>query len=560
MPDFLSASVEYGGYISAVKLVVLVGLFFLSVPLITWVYHDARSVQTKELLWTGVVLTAAGIGVIVWLLIPLFVIGLMFYLIAVGAASFSYAAHRNSRVMEHDRVLTAEHIRGLFVNKQKKLEALKSLIFVTANNNEVPMPEPRTPDFFGFKTAHELFTDAIWRRASDLMFLPTQGDYKVIYQIDGAAIKRPSMAREQAEFFIRFMKNVADLEAKEKRKPQKGSFKIERGKESIQWELSTAGSTAGEQLRLKLVTQQQITRLDQLGLTAEQQEQINKLREVKDGVFLVSGPKKSGVTTTFYALLRNHDAFVNSIHTLEREPSAELANMTQEVFTLSDTGTTTFARKLRTTIRMGPDIVGVAGCEDSDTAKVICDAAKDAKLLYVTLEADSVLKTLSKWIDLVGKKSRALDSVRGISSQRLVRILCEECKQAYAPNQELLRKFGLPPDKAKVLHRAGKVQYDKHGKATTCENCQGTGFVGRTGIFELIMLDDALREAAKEAQSVPEIGSRFRGAKMLYLQEQALRKVVAGTTSINEMVRVFAKTQNQKQKTVSKPSKAGPNE
>jgi len=548
MPDFLLSGVDYSGYISVAKLAICIVMFFLSLPLVNWVFSDARAVETKEAIWTGLVFAAAAGGIFVWLLIPIFFVGMLFYIVGVAASALSYVAHRNARVMDYERVLTAEHIKSLFSSKEKRLSVLKGLTFITANNNEVPLPKPKTPDFFGYKAAHELFADAIWRRASEVVLLPTHQDYRLIYQIDGVAMKRPSIPRDQAEYFIRFIKNVADLVVKEKRKPQKGKFRIEREGQSYEWELTTAGSTAGEQLRLRCILNQQVARLNELGLTPSQQDQLIGLRELKQGVFIVSGPPKSGLTTTFYALLRNHDPFINSIHTLEREPSAELPNITQEVFTLSDSGTTTFANKLQALIRMGPDIVGVAECKDSETARVVCNAAKDGKLLYTILETDSVINALLLWIKLVQNKAEALRTLVGISNQRLLRKLCPECKQAYVPNKQLLKKFGIGPEKAKVLYRAGKVQYDKHGKPFTCEHCQGTGFVGRTGVFETIIFDDQLRNAINQARSAAEIASHLRGAKMLYLQEQALLKAIAGETSINEIIRVF-KVKDQQPKT-----------
>ena len=546
MPDLLLTALEYGGYISIIKFIIFAGLFLLWLLLVSWVYRDALAIETQEELWTGIVFGTGAAATIIWLVIPLFIVGALFYLISVGTVSIIYVAHRNARVMDYDRILTAEHIKGLFVSEEKRLAALKAFLFITANNNEVPVPEAKTPDFFGYKTAYEIFTDATWRRASDIVFSPTQQEYKVAYYIDGAVVKQPSIAGDQMEYFIRFIKHLADLDAGERRKPQKGKFKIQQGEENSEWEVVTAGSTAGEQIRLKQIMQQQITILTNIGLAPNQLEEMNKIREVKEGLFIISGPEKSGVTTTFYTLLRNHDAFTNSINTFERQLSAELPNITQNVFALSDTGTTTYDKKLQAMVRMGPDIVGVAGCQDTKSAQVACKAAKDAKIVYLTLKADSVIKTLGKWMELVGDKDLATIPLLGISNQRLLRKLCEECKQAYGPNRELLRKFSIPAKKAKVFYRAGKVQYDKRGRPVICENCQGTGFVGRTGVFEIITIDDRLREAIKQAESLSEIGSLFRGAKMLYLQEQALRKVITGTTSINEMVRVLSKSKKQK--------------
>jgi type II secretory ATPase GspE/PulE/Tfp pilus assembly ATPase PilB-like protein len=498
--------------------------------------------------WTAIVFAAGAAGVLAWLLIPIFIVGMLAYLIAVGATSLCYVMHRNAKVPDFNRVLTPEHIKGLFTSHKKKLEAFEEFIFITANNNEIPVPEPKTPDFFGFQAAFELLKDAIWRRASDVILSPTPQEYDVAYHIDGAALKQPSITRDQMEYFIRFIKSLADLDPDEKRKPQKGTFRVHQNKQNSDWEITTAGSTAGEQVNLKHITQHSITRLNELSLTPEQFQQLNSIRETGQGLFIVSGPKQSGVTSTFYSLLRNHDAFLNSISTLERHPSAELPNITQNTFTLSDTGTSTYANKLKSVVRMEPDIVGVADCEDTETAQIAATAARDGKLIYVTIEADNVIKALAKWMKLVGDRSLAVGALLGMSNQRLLRMLCDQCKQAYEPNKELLRKFNIPAEKANVLHRAGKVVYDKRGKPSTCENCQGTGFYNRMCVFEVIVMNDELRRAVMQAKALSEISTHFRRARMLYLQEQALRKILEGTTSVNEMVRVLSTPKKQKRK------------
>ena len=547
MADVLAASVAFGGYISIIKLLGFIILFFGWLALVGWVYHDGKAIEVTEVTWTGIVLGAGIVGVGVWLLVPIYIVGMLFYLIAIGGTALAYVKHRNSRVLDFDRVLTVDHIKNLAVSKEKKLEALKGFTFITANKNVIPLPEPRTPEFLGYKITYDLLSDAMWRRADSVAFSPTAQDYQVAYSVDGAALKQPSIAREQMTYLIHFLKSLADLDTKEKRKPQKGQFKVRIKKDDIPWEVVTAGSTAGEQVRLKHITQEGMARLTEIGLMPEQREQLDTFREIGQGIFIISGPPKSGVTTTLYALLRNHDAFMNSVSTLERQPSAQLPNITQNIFALSDTGTTTFAKKLQAVIRMGPDIIGIAECEDAETAQVACAAARDGKLVYVTLKADSVIQALGKWLKYVGDKGIVAGTLLGICNQRLIRILCDECKQAYAPDKELFRKFNITAEKTKVLHRAGKVQYDKHGKPSTCEHCQGTGFYGRTGVFELVTLNDELRNVIYRSKSLPEIGTQFRRAKMLYLQEQCLRKVIAGSISINEMIRVLSPAKSKKQ-------------
>jgi type II secretory ATPase GspE/PulE/Tfp pilus assembly ATPase PilB-like protein len=537
MPDLLLASVALGGYISIIKLVVFLVMFLGWLPLLEWIHEDAKTLETNGPVWTIIVLCAGAVGILAWLVIPIFFVGMLFFIFAVGGASLAFVKYRNARVLDFDRVLTVDHIKNLLVSKEKKLEGLKSFSFITANKNEVPIPEPRTPDFFGYKIAFEMLKDASWRRASSIALSPTQQDYQVAYNVDGAIIKQPNITKDQIEYFIHFIKHLADLDTNEKRKPQKGKFMIHWAKDKnyTYWEVATAGSTAGEQIRLKQLMQESAAKLDELGLMPEQLEQFKRFREIKQGLFIISGPEKSGVTTTLYALLRNHDAFLNNINTLERQPSDQLPNITQNVFSLSDTGTT-FAKKLLSVVRMGPDIVGVAGCEDAQTAQVACAAAKDGKIVYLTLNAESVIQALGKFLKFVGDRNVVAQTLLGISNQRLLRKLCPECKQGYTPDKEMFRKFNISSEKTKVLYRAGKEVYDKRGKASVCENCQGTGYLGRTGVFELVTINKELAKAV-QSQPVPEIAKQFRRAKMLYLQEQALRKVINGTTTINEMIR-----------------------
>jgi type II secretory ATPase GspE/PulE/Tfp pilus assembly ATPase PilB-like protein len=464
--------------------------------------------------------------------------------------AFSYIKHRNTKVLNVDRILTSKHIKGLLAgkDKNKKMVGREGFIFITANNNDVPVPESKTADFYGYRAAYEIVNDAMWRRASTVTFSPGPQEYKVTYYVDGATLEKPAIDKNQMEYFIRFLKNLSNLDINERRKPQKGKFRISVSKETTEWEVASAGSTAGEQVKLKHILKEHSERLTDLGLTPEQYEKLKNLRTLKQGLFVISGPPKSGVTSTLYALLRNHDAFLNSINTLEKQPSTELLNITQNIYSLSDTGTTSYAKKLQTIVRMGPDIVGVADCDDTETAKVACAAAKDSKIMYVTLQADSVLQALGKLLKLVGDKTSVAENLIGISNQRLLRKLCEQCKQAYSPDKELLRKFNLPADKAKTLYRPGKVIYDKRGKPKPCENCQETGFIGRTGIFEIIILNNELKNVIKQAKTLSEIGMQFRRANMLYLQEQGLKKVMAGTTSVHEMIRVLSASKQEKTK------------
>jgi len=539
MLDPMLMLVEYGGYISIIKLAIFLLLFFPAWLMVNWVHKDAKAVEADEVLWTSVLVGIIGSMTLLWFLVPMYAVGAACFPLLVGGTGLAYVKHRNARVLDFDRVLTLEHIKSLVSGQGEEAEGMESFSFITANKNEVPRPEARTPDFFGYRAAYDLLLDAISHRAEVIMFAPGQDTYKVTYQIDGSPSAQPDQARDQMDYFVRFVKQVGGLDMKERRKPQKGGFKTMQGKATLEWEIRTAGSTAGEQISIKKASKKDIIRLNELGLTKKQEESFDGFKQIKQGIFLVSGPKASGVTSTFYSLLRNLDAYINNIFTLEKEVTGSVPSVTQETYSLSDTASVTYASKLEQACRMGPDIVGVAECIDPDTAKTVCNAAAEGKMVYVVLEGDSVLQILGRWLKLVGDRQTAVEHLIGISNQRLLRKLCEECKQGYAPNQDVLKKFNLPADKAKVLYRPGKVIYDKRGKESMCEDCYGTGFVGRVGVYETIALNDELKQVILKSKTLQEMGGQFRRAKMAYLQEQALRKVMAGTTAINEMVRVL---------------------
>lgn len=545
MQTIVLSAVEYGGYVALYKLLIMMILFLAWMPLVNWIYMDSQAVRTDKRLWTGAMTISGAVSLWVWLLIPVFWIGFLIYVIVVGSVAIAYVTHRNARVAEFEKVLTGDHLRNIFVNPSKKLnKASRGLSFVTANKNEVPLPDPKSPESEAFQTACEIFDDAIWRRVAQIILTPQKDNYAIIYEIDGVTSRQSERPKEEIDALVRYLKQLADLELDEKRKPQQGNFSILKDndwKKKTAWEVQTAGSTAGEQVRIIKQEDYTARKLTELGLNENQFESIRSLRENKQGLILVSGPAKSGVTSTLYALLGNHDPFLNNIVTLERKKAADLANITQTEYTLSDTGTTTFSRRLQSVLRRGPDIVGVADTEEDMSAKLVCaGASKDGKIIYATLQATSVIETMDKFMKLVGDKNAVADALEAIINQRLVRILCPDCRQAYKPNQALFKKFNIPSDEVDMFYRPGEIEYDKHGKPIICEKCQGTGFYGRTGLFETIRINDELRQIIRTANSIQDIGAAFRKAGMLYMQEQSIKKVTIGVTSINEVIRNFS--------------------
>lgn len=540
---YLLSEIQLGGYVSPIKLAVILLVMFAWLPVVIWVSRDTEAVRTRKIFWTAIVFAFPAGAILLSFLLPFFIIGILFVAIAFIACSLLYVMHRNALVSNFERVLTAEHIKSLFTNDNKKVDAAsKGLEFITANNNRIDPPDYKTPDFLGYKMAQDIIDDSLWRRASDVTFMPAGQEYNIYYKIDGLQIKQEPKEREDVDYLIKFLKQLADLDIKEKRKPQVGNFKAQKEKNKFEFNVKTAGSTAGEKVSFSRVEEESLLKTDQMGLTDKQLEKVNELKNTENpGVFIISGPTGSGVSSSFYSFIRNHDPFTNNINTLEKEKVSELPNVTQNYYQLSDTGTTTYGRRLRSMLRTGPDIVGVKDCSDSETANEIVTAvSSDPKPVYVTLNAPSVVQAIAKWLKLVPDRAKAIDSLKGISCQRLLRKLCPECREAYRPNKEIFKKFNIPADKIKALYRQSEMEYDKHGQPVLCDNCQGTGFVGRTGVFEMIFFTDELKAAIKSAKSLQEIATHLRRAKMLYLQEQAVLKAAEGNTAMNEIIREFS--------------------
>ena len=195
---------------------------------------------------------------------------------------------------------------------------------------------------------------------------------------------------------------------------------------------------------------------------------------------------------------------------------------------------------LQTVVRREPDVVMVGECEDRETAQVAAGAALDDRKIYLGMRGKDCFDTLSKYLSLVDDNPSAAQALLAVLNQRLVRILCTECREAFRPDPNTLKKLNLPVDKIERFYRPpSEPLVDKKGRPIVCPNCQNTGYVGRTGVYELLVVDDAIKTLIAEGASINRIKSQCRKNKMYYLQEEGLLKVIDGTTSMNEILRVL---------------------
>lgn len=541
-----------GGYTSYMRVVLILVALLPWLAFCQWVDKDTVYVKRMNReLWNGVVLGGGVVGLAIWLLLPwntagLFAAGFgLWFLITAGACA-AYVIVRNGQVDVNARVFTVRHIKSKMASlgkkKEEKYDAIERVRLTGHDGKKIAVPnDPNEID--PYEAAQGLLFDALWRRATEVEMLVAPSAVRLVYLVDGVPTPRHDLLeRERAELAIQFIKRAAGLDINERRRPQSGSLSaaISGTNASLTTiKVATSGTTQGERLSMKIVAEENRLRVADLGLSENQQRQFDELCAQQAGLLIVSGPKVSGVTSTLYAALRTHDAFMQNLLTLERVPLMELENITQHIFDATKPDVP-YSRQLQTILRREPDVVMISDCPDRETAHLAVKAAREGRKIYMGIQAKDSFDALKKLVSLAGDTDGVAEVLLGVSSQRLIRKLCIACRQAYKPDPGLLKKANLPADKIEHFFRPppeGLV--DSKGNPIVCTNCQGSGYFGRTGVFELLVINDPIRELIRNGQPINNIRAQARSNSMLFIQEVGIQKVIAGTTSMNEVLRVL---------------------
>lgn len=533
----LAAVPEAGNYFSVFKLVVMLILLPPWLYVATWINKDTLRVHAPRSTWSGLVLAAGGAAILLWLLLPWYPVGLAVYVAGVGSVSGVYVIHRNKRVVPAARVLTAEHLRSVFGRqKSKHVEVVQRLKLYDNLGRPIFAPaEEEHGERVAYNLTQNFLHNVVLHRASDVDLTPTSTRAAVRFVVDGVLQQRPAADVAEAESVIEFVKGIAGMDVEEKRRPQHGKISLEVGAVTVDVAVTTAGTTHGQRMQLRIVQEAARTNLGELGMPEELHRRVEEINSAEQGLIIASGARQNGVTSTLYSLLRRHDAFMLQLATLEAKPTIDLENVTQNSYRdqVDLTG------RLASILRRDPDVVMVDRCETSQTAKLICEAAT-RKGMLLGVAADSSFKALAKWIQVAGdQREEAMAVLRAVLCQVLLRKLCPTCKEGYRPARDLVAKLNLPAEKIDKFYRTPtKPLTDEKGNPITCPTCRGTGYFGRTGAFELMEITDEIRDLVRQSGSLSRIKAACRKNKMLYLQEQAVRKVIEGATSIDEVIRV----------------------
>ena len=371
---------------------------------------------------------------------------------------------------------------------------------------------------------------AILDRASDIHFEPDERGLRARLRIDGVLYESFTLPKQIHPALASRIKILAEMDIAETRLPQDGNFDVKLEARSFEIRVSTFPTIYGENVVLRLLDQISILlKLDELGFSGEMLDQFKQLVRKTSGIILVTGPTGSGKTTTLYALLNMINSKDKNIITIEDPVEYRLPLIRQTQ--INPKAGITFAAGLRSILRQDPDIIMVGEIRDLETSEIAMQAALTGHLVLSTLHTNDAPEAISRLMDIGVKPYLISSSVIGVLAQRLVRTICPECKAPVQVNPNDMSELGERVANSKVP----LILYQGKG----CKNCKQSGYWGRSGIFELLLINEDIKKLISERAStevIREIAKKTAG--MVSLRVDGLRKVLKGVTSLDEVDRV----------------------
>ena len=373
-----------------------------------------------------------------------------------------------------------------------------------------------------------IILEAYRHRASDIHLEPLEKRFRVRYRIDGVLHEVDSPPKRLQSAVVSRVKIMASMKISEKRVPQDGRIQVNIKGRELDLRVSTVPSNHGESVVMRILDKQNLALgLPNLGFFSDDQQIFEQLIGLPDGIILVTGPTGSGKTTTLYACLSYVNRPDRKIITVEDPVEYQLSGINQ-VQVRADIGLT-FAGALRSILRQAPNIVMIGEIRDRETANIATEASLTGHLVFSTLHTNDAPSAITRLLDIGVKPFLVASSVRAVMAQRLVRCICENCIEEYVPEDSDLQLLGPV-----AQQMSGSTL--KRGRG--CNKCQLTGYSGRKGIFEIFRVDDEIQRMIFEQSASSELRIHARETGMRTLREDGLRKVGAGITTLEEVLRV----------------------
>ncbi len=539
-----------GFYMNIAIFLPALALFVIWVPTVWWIDDDSFGLGLeKRAAWiTASVLTGI-IGLLVMLLVPNFIAGLAAMSFAYLVPTLAYVVSRNGQVADVDKVLTFYHFGNIANEFFGKLGAKKKVfnrnkasantgipvefVGIDLNSRKMDMFRvARAKEFELFEEVQGLVYDAVSRRSTDIYLEPSQDQLQVRYRIDGVLVQAEPFDTETGPEIVDIIKTLSGMSVEEKRKPQEGTFSAKVENRTVEARVASAGTKVGEKVAIRLFDKRiMVTKLELLGLTSKEEEKVRASVEKDMGLVLAVGPAGCGKSNTIYSIVRSLDPMVRDIKTLEEVVEQQIENVVAEEF--NPKAGETIVDKFKSILRTDPQVVMLSDFRDDDLAKVALQAASTNRLVLSSCVGTDAVKGIMSLIERGLSRDAIAESLVLIVSQRLVRTLCEGCKEPYQPKPEFLKKYNLPED-TEAFYRPPTEPLPQ-----VCPECSGVGFVGRTGIFEVLEVTDAIREIIANNPTEAALRAAAAQQRMMGLSRNGLRLVLEGRTSIDELMRAL---------------------
>ena len=368
-----------------------------------------------------------------------------------------------------------------------------------------------------------IILQAVQERASDIHIEPFENKLRVRYRIDGVLREMPPPPKHLQSAVISRVKIMAEMDIAERFRPQDGHIRMRLGETELDFRVSTVPTVFGESVAMRILDKTSILLgVNELGLFEDAEKAFMRLLQRSHGIILVTGPTGSGKTTTLYAALNHIKSPALKIITIEEPVEYNLEGINQ--IQVNPKRGLTFANGLRHIVRQDPDVIMVGEIRDPETAEIAIRSALTGHLVFSTLHTNNAAGAITRLLDMGVDPYLLSSSISAVLAQRLVRVSCTKCREEYRPEDETLTVSSFPDADSQVFVRGAG-----------CEHCHQTGYRGRSGIFELLTLDDEIRELILQRPSTNQINE---AAGVMSLREYGLEKVRCGVTTLEEVVRV----------------------
>jgi len=547
-----------GSYLSWVKIVLCWAVFLAWVWTTDWVSRDLQEhKKLKYLRWNPIVFgTFMAAFVLVWFL-PYFWVGFPLLVVAYVAPLTTYIIQRNARVEISQRVLTREHIRYWLSHRFKKVGVKIAAEKPDPHETGPPVklfgrggPSPSDDagrllaarQHPGLRAVREIIAAGLACRGAAIMLDYAPEGAGVRYLVDGVWLNRDPLERETADPALEALKTLCGLDPQDRQTRREGTFAAEHNAVRYAATLACQGIPTGERAAIHFEQQRvRFENLEALGMRAKMQEQLNELLDRTQGFLLFSALPAGGLRSTMAVALRGTDRLTRDFLAVEDEGNRyeEVENV--PVTTYKSAAGESPITVLPKVVRAEPNVLVVRDLVNAETINFLCREVAPERLVISSMRAKDAAEALLRVLALKAAAADFAKAALAVLSQRLIRKLCEDCKEAYTPAPEVLKQLGIPEGRIPAFYRPPEppADPDEAKKYKPCPKCGGVGYVGRTAIFELLVLGDLVRKALAASPKLELLRSAARKDGMRILQEEGVVLVAKGVTSLPELMRVL---------------------